>query len=315
MKTKDDFDSLVHTLTTPAGDGAESNASIPENDAPFTDQEFLASLGKRVREIRDRRGMTRKLVARDAGVSERHLAHLEAGEGNISIVLLRRITMALDISLADLLVPETEDTVEKRLIRRFLERLPQHRMEEVVFRLMRDFGHEEAVRRKRVALVGLRGAGKSTLGRQLAADMGAAFIEIDKEIERETGMPVEEIFALYGQAGYRRAEKRTLERVLRENDRGVFSVGGGIVSQPETYDFLLSSCFTIWVKAQPEEHMARVMAQGDLRPMAGNDEAMEDLKRILEAREPLYRKADTILDTTGETAESSFVKLKQLVMH
>ncbi|RTL58152.1 MAG: helix-turn-helix domain-containing protein [Rhodocyclaceae bacterium] len=315
MKTKDDFDNLVQTLTTPAGNSAESNASIQENDAPSTDQEFLASLGKRVREIRDRRGMTRKLVARDAGVSERHLAHLEAGEGNISIVLLRRITMALDISLADLLVPETEDTVEKRLIRRFLERLPQHRMEEVVFRLMRDFGHEEAVRRKRVALVGLRGAGKSTLGRQLAAEMGAAFIEIDKEIERETGMPVEEIFALYGQAGYRRAEKRTLERVLRENDRGVFSVGGGIVSQPETYDFLLSSCFTIWVKAQPEEHMARVMAQGDLRPMAGNDEAMEDLKRILEAREPLYRKADTILDTTGETAESSFVKLKQLVMH
>ena len=294
---------------------ASNNAEHGADGAPFTDVEFLASLGKRVREIRDRRGMTRKLVARDAGVSERHLAHLEAGEGNISIVLLRRITMALDISLADLLVPETEDTVEKRLIRRFLERLPQHRMEEVVFRLMRDFGHEEAVRRKRVALVGLRGAGKSTLGRQLASEMGVAFIEIDKEIERETGMPVEEIFALYGQAGYRRAEKRTLERVLRENERGVISVGGGIVSQPESYDLLLSACFTVWVKAQPEEHMARVLSQGDLRPMAGNDEAMEDLKRILDAREPLYRKADTALDTTGETVESSFLKLKQLVLH
>ncbi|HEX5394394.1 MAG TPA: helix-turn-helix transcriptional regulator [Rhodocyclaceae bacterium] len=288
---------------------------IQGEDAPHTDEEFLSGLGKRVRDIRDRRGMTRKLVARDAGVSERHLAHLEAGEGNISIVLLRRITQALDVSLSDVLVPETEDTVEKRLIRRFLERLPQHRMEEVVFRLMRDFGHEEAVRRKRVALVGLRGAGKSTLGRQLSSEMGAPFIEIDKEIERETGMPVEEIFALYGQAGYRRAEKRTLERVLRENERGVISVGGGIVSQSETYDLLLSSCFTVWVKAQPEEHMARVMAQGDLRPMAGNDEAMEDLKRILDAREPLYRKADTTLDTTGDTAESSFQKLKQLVMH
>lgn len=313
MTTK--IDSELDEKALQPGSGSETGADQMQDVAAFTDEEFLFSLGKRVREIRNRRGMTRKLVARDAGVSERHLAHLEAGEGNISIILLRRITRALDVTLADLLVPETEDTVEKRLIRRFLERLPQHRMEEVVFRLMRDFGHEEAVRRKRVALVGLRGAGKSTLGRRLATDLAVPFIEIDKEIERETGMPVEEIFALYGQAGYRRAEKRTLERVLRENERGVFSVGGGIVSQQETYDYLLSCCFTVWVKAQPEEHMARVLAQGDLRPMAGNDEAMEDLKRILDAREPLYRKADTAIDTSGETVELSFLKLKQLVIH
>ena len=309
-KTLDDKADLAQANS----ENAEAEVQGSESST-FTDEEFLSSLGKRVREIRDRRGMTRKLVARDAGVSERHLAHLEAGEGNISIILLRRITRALGITLADLLVPETDDTVEKRLIRRFLERLPQHRMEEVVFRLMRDFGHEEAVRRKKIALVGLRGAGKSTLGRRLAADMGVPFIEIDKEIERETGMPVEEIFALYGQAGYRRAEKRTLERVLREHERGIFSVGGGIVSQQDTYDYLLSCCFTVWVKAQPEEHMARVLAQGDFRPMAGNDEAMEDLKRILEARESMYRKADTALDTTGETVDASFTKLKQMVLH
>lgn len=278
------------------------------------DGEFLMSLGKRVREIRDRRGMTRKLVAREAGVSERHLAHLEAGEGNVSIVLLRHITRALDVSLIELLAPEAEDTVEKRLIRRFLERLPQHRLEEVVFRLMRDFGHEEAVRRKRVALIGLRGAGKSTLGNRLAKEMGVGFIELDREIERETGMPASELFALYGQAGYRRIEQRTLERVIRDNERGVISVGGGVVAQQETYDMLLSNCLTVWVKAQPEEHMARVMAQGDLRPMAGNDEAMEDLKRILEAREPLYAKADTVIDTSGETVDESFMKLRQLVM-
>lgn len=293
-----------------------------QNDADQTaearderdDGEFLMSLGKRVREIRDRRGMTRKLVAREAGVSERHLAHLEAGEGNVSIVLLRHITRALDVSLIELLAPEAEDTVEKRLIRRFLERLPQHRLEEVVFRLMRDFGHEEAVRRKRVALIGLRGAGKSTLGNRLAKEMGVAFIELDREIERETGMPASELFALYGQAGYRRIEQRTLERVIRDHERGVISVGGGVVAQPETYDMLLSNCLTVWVKAQPEEHMARVMAQGDLRPMAGNDEAMEDLKRILEAREPLYAKADTVIDTSGETVDESFMKLRQLVM-
>lgn len=278
------------------------------------DSNILPTLGKRVREIRDRRGMTRKLVAREAGVSERHLAHLEGGDGNVSIVLLHNIARALNVSLIELLAPETEDTVEKRLIRRFLERLPQHRLEEVVFRLMRDFGHEEAVRRKRIALIGLRGAGKSTLGKRLAQEEGMPFIELDREIEKETGIPGREIFSLYGQSGYRRIEKRTLERVLRDNPRAVISVGGGVVSQPESFEMLLSQCMTVWVKAQPEEHMGRVMAQGDLRPMAGNDEAMEDLKRILEARLPLYAKADTVLDTTGETVDQSFIKLRQLVM-
>jgi len=187
-------------------------------------------------------------------------------------------------------------------------------LEEVVFRLMRDFGHEEAVRRKRIALIGLRGAGKSTLGKRLAQEETMPFIELDREIEKETGIPGREIFSLYGQSGYRRIEKRTLERVLRDNPRAVISVGGGVVSQPESFEMLLSQCMTVWVKAQPEEHMARVMAQGDLRPMAGNDEAMEALKRILEARLPLYAKADTVLDTTGETVDQSFIKLRQLVM-
>ncbi|NMG45675.1 helix-turn-helix domain-containing protein [Aromatoleum toluvorans] len=278
------------------------------------DGNILPTLGKRVREIRDRRGMTRKLVAREAGVSERHLAHLEGGDGNVSIVLLHNIARALNVPLIELLAPETEDTVEKRLIRRFLERLPQHRLEEVVFRLMRDFGHEEAVRRKRIALIGLRGAGKSTLGKRLAQEENMPFVELDREIEKETGIPGREIFSLYGQSGYRRIEKRTLERVLRDNPRAVISVGGGVVSQPESFEMLLSQCMTVWVKAQPEEHMARVMAQGDLRPMAGNDEAMEDLKRILEARLPLYAKADTVLDTSGETVDQSFIKLRQLVL-
>ena len=277
------------------------------------DDSFLAGLGARVRQIRERRGMTRKAVARDADVSERYLSQLESGEGNISIILLRRVATALDVSLLDLLTPEGEDTVEKRLIRRFLERLPQARLEEVVFRLMRDFGHDEAVRRKRVALIGLRGAGKSTLGHRLADELGAPFVELDREVERETGMPVSEIFALYGQAGYRRTEKRTLERVLRDNERAVVSVGGGLVAQQDTYDFLLSSCYTIWVRANPEEHMARVIAQGDLRPMAGNDEAMDDLKRILEAREPLYSRADGVVDTSGASIDESFAAVRRLL--
>ncbi|MBI5921129.1 MAG: helix-turn-helix transcriptional regulator [Betaproteobacteria bacterium] len=274
---------------------------------------FLLSLGHRVRELRERLGMTRKLLARDSNVSERHLAHLEVGESNVSITLLRRIAMTLNVPLIELLSTDAEDTVERRLIRRFLERMPQQRLEEVVFRLMRDFGHEETVRRNRIALIGLRGAGKSTLGKRLAKEMGVPFVELVAEIEKVTGMPVSEIFSLYGQSGYRRLEKRTLERVLDQYERAVLSIGGGIVSQGDTYDQLLSNCFTVWLKARPEDHMARVIAQGDLRPMAGNDEAMADLHRILDAREALYAKADKSIETSDISEDEAFDRLRQLV--
>jgi XRE family transcriptional regulator, aerobic/anaerobic benzoate catabolism transcriptional regulator len=276
---------------------------------PAPERDFLQSLGKRVRQMRTRRGMTRKAAALAADVSERHLAQLEAGEGNVSIVLLRRIAAALNVSLVDLFSPEADEPVEKRLIQRFLEQLPAHRLEDVVFRLMRDFGHEEKERRMRIALIGLRGAGKSTLGAKLSAEINVPFVELDQEIEKESGMPLAEIFSLYGQSGYRSIERRALGRVLEQNDRAVISVGGGVVSEKETYDYLLSHCYTVWIKAQPEEHMARVMAQGDFRAMAGRDGAMEDLRRILESREPLYRKADVVLDTSGSTVEESFAKL------
>ena len=287
-----------------------SKFAPPHRVTPTPDGDFLLFLGKRVRQLRSLRGMTRKMVAREADVSERHLAQLEAGEGNVSIVLLRRIAGALNASLVELFAPEVEEPGEKLLIQRFLERLPNHRLEDVVFRLMRDFGPEEKVRRMRVALIGLRGAGKTTLGSRLAGESHVPFIEMDREIEKDTGMPLAEIFALYGQSGYRAIEKRTLERVLSENERAVLSVGGGVVSEKETFDYLLSHCYTVWIKAQPEEHMTRVMAQGDFRAMAGNDQAMEDLRRILEAREPLYRQADMELDTSGTSAEESFLRLK-----
>jgi XRE family transcriptional regulator, aerobic/anaerobic benzoate catabolism transcriptional regulator len=290
---------------------APKSATLPGHRVSATREDsFLPLLGRRVRQARNRRGMTRKMVAREADVSERHLAQLEAGEGNVSIVLLRRIAAALNVTLVDLFAPEVEESVEKQVIQRFLERLPTHRLEEVVVRLKREFGDEENARRARIALIGLRGAGKSTLGSKLALEAKSTFIELDSEIEKETGMPLAEIFSLYGQSGYRAIEKRTLERVLREHDRAVISVGGGVVSEKETYDYLLSHCFTIWIKAQPEEHMSRVIAQGDFRVMAGNDRAMEDLRRILEAREPLYRKADLSLDTSGNSVEESFGKLR-----
>jgi XRE family transcriptional regulator, aerobic/anaerobic benzoate catabolism transcriptional regulator len=277
---------------------------------PIPEADFLQFLGTRVRELRNRRGMTRKMVGHEADVSERHLAQLEAGEGNVSIVLLRRIATALNVSLGELFAAEVEEPVEKRLIHRFLDRLPAHRLEHVVHRLMRDFGPEEKLRRMRIALIGVRGAGKSTLGTRLSSATGIPFIELDREIEKDTGIPLEEIFSLYGQSGYRSIERRTLERVIHEHDRAIFSVGGGVVSEKETYDYLLSNCYTVWIKAQPEEHMSRVMAQGDFRVMAGSDQAMQDLRRILEAREPLYRKADICLDTSGSTADESFTRLK-----
>jgi XRE family aerobic/anaerobic benzoate catabolism transcriptional regulator len=212
-----------------------SKVATLHRDAPTPDGDFLLFLGKRVRQFRSRRGMTRKMVAQEANVSERHLAQLEAGEGNVSIVLLRRIAAALNVSLVEMFAPEVEEPAEKLLIQRFLERLPNHRLEDVVRRLTRDFGREEKMRRMRIALIGLRGAGKSTLGSKLSQEMKIPFIELDREIEKDTGMPLPEIFALYGQTGYRAIERRTLERVLNEKDRAILSVGGGVVSEKETF--------------------------------------------------------------------------------
>jgi len=288
-------------------------SAAPATGGDPDDVEFLAAMGRHVREARERRGLARKAISQSAGVSERYLAQLEAGEGNASVLLLRSVARALEMPLTELLGAR-ESSVEQRLIRRFLDRLPAHRLEEVVFRLMRDFGEEAASRRKRVALVGLRGAGKTTLGSALAAELRVPFVELDREIEREAGISLTEVFLLYGQNGYRRIERRCLERVMGAHAEMVMTVGGGIVSEPDAYNLLLQHCFTVWVKASPDEHMARVVAQGDLRPMQGKTEAMADLKRILDAREPLYQKADVVLDTSGEDPKRSLSKLRQAVV-
>jgi len=292
----------------------ESFPAIPSTSG----EDFLLSLGTRVRELRNRRGMTRKGLALASLVSERHLAQLESGEGNISVLLLRRVAAVLNVSLDELFAPLQFDpqkgdgklTPQKQSLLRLIDSLPSDRLEEAAARLLRDFGPERNQRRARIVLIGLRGAGKSTLGAQLAAERNVPFIELDLEIEKDTGMPLSEIFSLYGQPGYRTIEKRTLQRVLGDYEQAVISVGGGIVSEKETYDYLLAHCYTIWLRAQPEEHMARVIAQGDFRAMAGSDRAMEDLRQILESREPLYRKADAFVDTSGESVEESFTKLK-----
>jgi XRE family aerobic/anaerobic benzoate catabolism transcriptional regulator len=288
----------------------------PAPDAPSQIQgdeaRFLAALGRQVREARERRGMARRLLCQQADISERYLAQLEAGEANASVLLLRKVARALDLPLPEML-GERESSAEQRLVRRFLDELPPHRLEDVLLRLMREFGPEEAARRRRIALVGLRGAGKTTLGRALAAHFGIRFVELDDEIQREAGVELPEIFLLYGQSGYRRVERNCLDALLKAREPMVLAVGGGIVSEPQTFNLLLLNCYTVWVKAPPEDHMARVVAQGDLRPMAGSAEAMDDLKRILAAREPLYRKADATIDTAGETPEQSLRRLREAV--
>ena len=285
---------------------AEKTNAIALDGAPA----YLRLLGERVRNARARRGMTRKILARDSGVSERYLAELESGRGNVSILLLRQIARAMGLPLADLAREGPERSVEFTLARQLLERLAPEELEEAHGLLRARFTKTLAAERsRRIALIGLRGAGKSTLGRRLAERLGVPFFDVGIEIERDSGMSLSEIFSLSGQAAYRRLERRTLERLIERHPRAVIETGGSLVSEPGTYDLLLSACLTVWIKAAPEEHMSRVVAQGDERPMAGNDEAMADLRSILAEREPLYAKADRVVDTTGKSEAASFAEL------
>jgi XRE family aerobic/anaerobic benzoate catabolism transcriptional regulator len=286
--------------------------AVPALHDPAADAEFIRSLGMRVREGRARRGISRKTLALNAAVSERYLAQVENGETNPSIMVLRHISTALGFSLMEMLEPQ-QDSTEYRLIQRFLEQLAPSRLEDALLCLMREFGKEDASRRRRIALVGLRGAGKSTLGRALSTELGTPFVELNSAIEAEAGMSLNEIFMLYGQPGFRRLERRCLENIVTRHESAVITVGGGIVSEAETFNLLLMNCYTVWIKASPEEHMSRVVAQGDLRPMEGSAEAMEDMRRILVARESLYSKADFTLDTTGRTPEECLTQLRQTV--
>lgn len=272
---------------------------------------FLSLLGQRVRTAREERGLSRKQLAEFADVSERYLAQLEFGLGNASVTLLRRLSDALGVRLAELLEDEAQQ--EQQLVRRFLDGMPPERLTEVLQHLVREFGAEESVRRKRIALIGLRGAGKSTLGSALAKQLRRPFIELDLEIERELGMQLSEIFLLYGQAGYRKAERRCLDRAIKRQGEVVLSIGGGVVSEPETFQMVLANCFTVWIKASPTAHMSRVIAQGDMRPMKGHVQAMQDLKNLLTSRQAEYARADAVVDTTGRSIEKSLSALRRVV--
>jgi XRE family aerobic/anaerobic benzoate catabolism transcriptional regulator len=290
---------------------AETPAAAVSAGADSSSQsDYLRLLGERVREMRARRGMTRKILARDSGVSERYLAQLESGRGNISILRLRQIAQALDTPLQALVLDGPEPPVDLVHTTEFLRRLPAAELVEARRLLVEHFGGVDLdARRGRIALVGLRGAGKSTLGAMLADRLEAPFLELDSLIEQESGVSLSVIFDLYGQSGFRRLERRVLDQVIERYPRFVLATGGSLVSEPATFERLLTMCFTVWLRATPEEHMQRVIAQGDMRPMADNRESMSDLRRILDVREPLYRKADATIDTSGGSVEATVERL------
>ena len=242
----------------------------------MTETAYLSLLGDRVRAWRNAQGVTRKALSVASGVSERYLAQLEAGEGNISVLLLRKVARAMGVSVESLV-------------------------------------REEARSRKCIALLGLRGAGKSTLGAKLGEALELPFVELDREVEKEAGAELGEVFAMYGQEGFRRFERRALERVLAQQDRAVIATGGSLVTDAGTYKLLLDRCLCVWLKASPEEHMARVISQGDMRPFKGRSAALEEIRQLLHERERLYRRADLVLDTSAKTVRSSLSQLISLV--
>ena len=297
----------------------ELNAKSKRNDArgpaaePL-DAVFVTSIGRLVRLSRAKRGMTRRQLAQESGASERYLAQIESGQGNPSVLILKSIAQALDVPIIELLPRANGRPAAMTHVLDVLARTPVAELPALAELIESHAArHVAADRARRIALVGLRGAGKSTLGRRLADELACPFIELDRLVEQDYGARIPDLIEIAGLATFRRYERACLERVIDEHDTAVIATAGGIVSDAETYALLLRRSHTVWVRASPDEHMKRVMEQGDFRPMAQNREAMADLVAILEARRPDYARAQAELDTSGDTIECSFGKLQDVV--
>jgi XRE family aerobic/anaerobic benzoate catabolism transcriptional regulator len=275
---------------------------------------YLDEFGERLRTLRSRRGVTRKELALASGISERYLANLELGRANPSLVILDQMAHGLDCAIAELLGDVTTSTPEWLLLRDLLDNRTDAELHAARLAVAQALGAgtSRVGNVNRIALIGLRGAGKSTLGRMLAHDLGVAFIELSTEIEQLAGYSIREIHDLYGQNAYRRYERRALDQTLQIHHEFVLATPGGMVAEPSTFSVLMSHCRTVWLRAKPEDHMNRVAQQGDLRPMAGNEEAMEDLRRILSGREAFYAKADTQVDTSAQPLEGTLQLLREI---
>jgi XRE family aerobic/anaerobic benzoate catabolism transcriptional regulator len=284
-----------------------------QSDATHT-AAFLAAIGREVRRHRAKRGMTRRQLAQASVTSERYLAQIESGAGNPSAGVLHAIAQALDLPISALL-PETGARIAALdVILDLVMQLPEGELpalaKEIEAHVVRAGSADRA---RRIAFVGLRGAGKSTLGRMLAQHLGWPFIELDRRVEEEYGASVPDLIEMVGTATFRRQERHALERVIAEHEAAIITTAGGIVANQETYALLLRCAHTVWIKARPQEHMSRVMAQGDFRPMAQNRQAMADLVAILEARRTDYARAEAEVDTSGDAIEQSFAKLLRVV--
>jgi XRE family transcriptional regulator, aerobic/anaerobic benzoate catabolism transcriptional regulator len=293
---------------------ASAGRAKPRRADPH-DVAYLGTLANKIRDARAQRGMTRNALAADSGVSLRFLAQLEGGQGNPSILVLRRIASAMGFPPDDLLSDDPPPAIDRILLMQMLRRLSDDDIAKARRLLTQQLGLDAVSEAKKpyVTLIGLRGAGKTTLGRRLAAHRGVPFFELDREVEREYGATIGEILQLHGQPGYRRFERDSLQAVLSKNPAAIIETGGGLAADPETLPLLLERSLAVWVRASPEEHMQRVIDQGDLRPMARSREAMRELKDILKAREPFYRQAHLHLTTSGRTAEQSFEELLDLL--
>jgi XRE family aerobic/anaerobic benzoate catabolism transcriptional regulator len=277
------------------------------------DAAFIAAIGRLVRLARAKRGVTRRQLALDSGASERYLAQIESGQGNPSVIILRSIAEALDVPIIELLPRTNGRTAAMTQILDILGRTPIAELPALA-KLIESHAREDDAsdRARRIALVGLRGAGKSTLGRALAQALDCPFIELDRLVEQDYGARIPDLIEIAGVATFRRYERACLERVIEAHPAAVIATAGGIVSDAETYALLLRRTHAVWIKARPEEHMSRVMEQGDFRPMAQNREAMADLVAILDARRADYARAQVELDTSGDTVEGSLEKLQAI---
>lgn len=292
------------------------SSATPTPSHREAEEVFLAELGQRVRQLRALRNMSRKALAQNSGLSERYLAQMEAGKGNVSVILLRRVCLATGATLEDVLGEADALPTQWLKLREGLAHANPEQIRAALAILSRSEAEPPGLPRRRVALIGLRGAGKSTLGRMAAARLGWPFVELNREIEGDHGLPVTELFPMYGQDGYRRLEQASVKALIQRPGPMLLATNGGLVSEPETLELLLANFLTVWVKAQPQEHLVRVRKQGDIRAIADDRAAMGELRAILASREALYSRARYVLDTSGRTVEASLADLLTIVrMH
>ena len=276
---------------------------------------LLIAFGERLRTLRARRGLTRKAVAQAADVSERYLANLEHGTGNASFLILYQIAGALQCSIAEVIGDQTTASPEWLMIREMLQGKTEAELVRARIAIGKSLGTvgDQQEKNHRIALIGLRGAGKSTLGKMLAEDLDLPFVELSRVIEDVAGYSVREIQDLYGVSAYRRYERRALEETLQIYPDLVLATPGGLVSDAATFNILLSHCTTVWLQAAPEDHMNRVALQGDMRPMAASTEAMEDLRQILTGRSAFYSKAQLSVNTSQQPLAETYQVLQMKV--